>query len=99
MADAIPDLNPEMSRLREELDKRGIGYEVDDSFDVFESGLLIHSEKTIFNGYSVIYVWLRDADNVKRFDSLGGRFNYLEVRRPDGSCSAVTVEEVLEMAC
>ena len=99
MADTIPDMNPEMLRLREELAKRHVAYEQDDTYDCFESGLELHREVTKFNGHEVTFAWIRDADERKRYDSLGGRFNYLELRRPDGSCSAVTVEEALETAC
>lgn len=99
------NINPYMDELRQWLDDNCVEYVVDDSEDETDewSGAVLHVERTEFRGcdgraFSVLFAWIRDEDDVKRFLTTHGKFGYVDVTVGDGEPYAATADEVIEDA-
>ena len=91
-------VNPMMQEVRDELDGMGVCWQGEDSEDVDEYGfVLVHVERTMFDGVEVTYAWARDdMDDDMKVGVSAGYPMYLEVR--DGDTVAMAgVEDVIGM--
>lgn len=96
------DVNPNMTWLREELLKRGFGYEVDDSEDETVDGFVLHVDRTILQSrggseVTVIYVWSRNEDG-EREGLSAGYPAYLECQVGDEEPFIASVDDVIARA-